>query len=985
MDELRKKYNLLVAQNEILRKENAELRSLLCAHGIEYKPRPTNIIEYKPKPTNIIEYKPRSTNVIDSIYSPISLPVIKLSLDERVALFMSLFKGRKDVFARRWFSKSTGKAGYQPVCVNEWRRGVCDKKKFKCAECPNRDFAPLTSQDVYRHLEGKDENCCDVVGLYAIMPDNNCSFLCTDFDDKSCKHGYKDDVLAFVGVCRDWQIPYAIERSRSGNGAHVWIFFEEPLPAFKARRLGNAILTEAMNRDGRMSFHSYDRFFPNQDRMPEGGFGNLVALPLQGQARKNLNTVFVDDDFLAYKDQWTFLYNIKKLREDDVDKLLSLHVNEEFGALSTSSERKPWVTPTPQDVTKADFYATMEIVKADKIYMPLKSISAKVLNHLKRIAAFKNPEFYSKQALRLSTYSVPRIISCFDITDEYLAMPRGCEDAILSFLNDNNVKYTITDETSHGKKITVTFTGKEREEQTDAINALLTYSNGVLHATTAFGKTVTAAAIIARKKVNTLILVHSKALLTQWHERLTEFLDIDFKKPEEPKKRGRKKVFSPIGCLDSTCNSLHGVIDIALIQSCLDENGVKPFVQDYGMVIVDECHHVSSITFEHVLKNIKAHTVYGLTATPIRKDGQQPIIFMQCGPIRFSADAKSQIAKQSFDRYLIPRFTSYRSITEDRQTITAMYQSLSEDPVRNDLIVKDICQAVDSGRTPIILTNRTSHVTLLAEKLKTTIQNVITLTGSGSTKDKREALQQLQTISPSEPLVIVATGKYVGEGFDYPRLDTLFLALPISWKGLVAQYAGRLHRENEGKKDVRIYDYIDIHEPVCDSMYRKRLKGYASIGYKTIIKGSPTLFDDVNDIELSINEGQIFNGKTYFQPYKTDLGTAKHSIVLSSPKLYNAERNSLVEHLMDLSSQGIEILILTQAANEQAEYLQRKGLSVKIIPTLSLCTTIIDKSIVWYGAINALGYTSEEENVIKVTDNNLADELTNALLSCNSA
>lgn len=965
MDELQKKYNLLVTQNEILRKENTELRSLLCAHGIEYKPRPTN--------------------VIDSIYSPISLPVFKLSLDERVALFMSLFKGREDVFARRWFSKSTGKAGYQPVCVNEWRRGVCDKKTYKCAECPNRDFAPLTSQDVYRHLEGKDENCCDVVGLYAIMPDNNCSFLCTDFDDKSCKHGYKDDVLAFVGVCRDWQIPYAIERSRSGNGAHVWIFFEEPLPAFKARRLGNAILTEAMNHDGRMSLNSYDRFFPNQDRMPEGGFGNLVALPLQGQARKNLNSVFVDDDFLAYKDQWTFLYNIKKLREDDVDKLLNLHVNEEFGALSTSSESKPWVTPTSQDLTKADFYSTMEIVKADKIYIPLKSVSAKVLNHLKRIAAFKNPEFYSKQALRLSTYSVPRIISCFDITDEYLAMPRGCEDAILSFLNDNNVKYSITDETSHGKKISVTFTGKEREEQTDAINALLTYSNGVLHATTAFGKTVTAAAIIARKKVNTLILVHSKALLTQWHERLTEFLDIDFKETEEPKKRGRRKIFSPIGCLDSTCNTLHGIIDIALIQSCLDENGVKPFVQDYGMVIVDECHHVSSITFEHVLKNIKAHTVYGLTATPIRKDGQQPIIFMQCGPIRFSADAKSQITKQSFDRYLIPRFTSYRSITEDRQTITAMYQSLSEDTVRNNLIVNDICKVVDSGRAPIILTNRTSHVTLLAEKLKTTIPNVITLTGSDTTKEKREALQRLQTISPSEPLVIVATGKYVGEGFDYPRLDTLFLALPISWKGLVAQYAGRLHRENEGKKDVRIYDYIDIHEPVCDSMYRKRLKGYASIGYKTIIKGQPTLFDNVNDIEFSINEGQIFNGKTYFRPYKTDLGTAKHSIVLSSPKLYNAERNSLVEYLMNLSSQGIEVLVLTHTANEQTEYLQRKGLSVKIIPTLSLCTTIIDKTIVWYGAINALGYTSEEDNVIKVTDNNLADELTNALLSSNSA
>lgn len=486
------------------------------------------------------------------------------------------------------------------------------------------------------------------------MPDNNCTFLCTDFDDKSCKYGYKDDVLAFVGVCKEWNIPYAIERSRSGNGAHVWIFFEEPIPAFKARRLGNAILTEAMRHNGRMSFNSYDRFFPNQDRMPEGGFGNLVALPLQGQARKRRNSVFVDDDFLAYKDQWAFLYNINKVKDTEVDMLLNLHVCEGLGALTTSSESKPWGTPIPQDISKGDFYSKIEIIKADKIYIPLKAVSAKVLNHLKRIASFKNPEFYSKQALRLSTCSTPRIISCFDITDDYLAMPRGCEDAIFSFLNENGVKYNIVDETNHGTPISVFFQGKEREEQLAAINALLIHSNGVLHATTAFGKTVTAAAIIARKKVSTLILVHSKALLAQWHERLTEFLSIDYVEPPVPKKRGRHKKFSPIGCLDSTDDSLHGIVDIALIQSCLDGDSVKPIVENYGMVIVDECHHVSSITFENVLKGVKAHTVYGLTATPIRKDGHQPIIFMQCGPIRFSSDAKSRIAKQSFERCLIP-------------------------------------------------------------------------------------------------------------------------------------------------------------------------------------------------------------------------------------------------------------------------------------------------------------------------------------------
>ena len=956
MDDLLTRYNKLLRQYEVLHKENEVLKSLLKIHGIEYE---TRMKEDMNKP----------------IYSLVSVPTITLSIDERIRLFQSLFKGREDVFARRWFSKTTGKSGYQPVCINEWKQGICDKKKYRCVICPNRNFAPLTTQDMYRHLEGKDKYCCDVVGLYAIMQENNCAFLCADFDDKNCKYGYKKDVLAFVGVCREWLIPYAIERSRSGNGAHVWIFFEAPLPASKARRLGNAILTEAMTRNGQMSFNSYDRFFPNQDYLPEGGFGNLVALPLQGQARRKQNSVFVDNDFLVYKDQWAFLYNLKKIQESTIDQLLRLHYQEELGKLSMSSENKPWVTPLPQNITQEDFHTKVEIIKADKLYIPLKAVSAKVLNHLKRIAAFKNPEFYSKQALRLSTYAIPRIISCFDITNEYLAMPRGCEDAIRSFLNDNTVTYTIIDKTNHGNKISVSFQGEEREEQLEAINALLPYTNGILHATTAFGKTVTAAAIIARKKVNTLILVHSKALLKQWHDRLTEFLNIDYPQHEEKNKRGRRKVFSPIGCFDSSGNTLHGIIDIALIQSCLDEDGVKPFVQDYGLVIVDECHHVSSITFEQVLMSIKAHTIYGLTATPIRKDGHQPIIFMQCGPIRFSTDVKSQIAKQSFDRFLIPRFTSYNSILEDRLSIATLYKYLSEDEIRNNLIVEDICKAVNTGRTPIILTNRTAHVSVLAEKLKATIKNVISLTGAGTTKEKREAMQRLQTIPDSEQLVIVATGKYVGEGFDYPRLDTLFLALPISWKGLLTQYAGRLHREYEGKKDVRIYDYIDIHEPICDSMYRKRLKGYAAIGYKTINTAQPTLFDNIKDIPSSVSENQIFNGSTFYRPYTSDLTKAKHSIVISSPKLYRTEQNSLVTLLKELAQQGIEILITTAAENEQTAFIQSKGLSVKVKPKLSLYTTIIDKEVVWYGSINTLGYASKDDNMIKVTDIYLANEL----------
>ena len=915
----------------------------------------------------------------EKVYSDISFPEVHLGKEERIELFRSLFRGREDVFARRWYSKVTNKSGYQPVCVNEWRRGLCDKKAIKCAECPNRNFLSLGYDDVCRHLIGNDENGCDVVGIYAIMSDNNCAFLCTDFDDKSCKHRYKDDVLAFVGVCRDWNIPYSIERSRSGNGAHVWIFFNAVVPAYKARRLGNAILTEAMSRDGRMAFDSYDRFFPNQDRMPEGGFGNLVALPLQGKARKDLNSVFVDDEFFAYRDQWTYLAQVQKIEEQKVDVILQNHIHEDLGVLSTSSESKPWVTPVPQNINSADFTKAITITVADKIYIPLNSISAKVLNHIKRIAAFRNPEFYKKQAMRMSTYGIPRIISCFDITDDYLAMPRGCKEAIMKLLDSNGAKYTIVDETNHGKAVAVTFLGTEREEQLDAIESLLPFDNGVLHATTAFGKTVTAASLIARRKVNTLILVHSKALLTQWHERLSEFLDIDYKEPEPVKKRGRRKAFSPIGCLDSTTNTVHGVIDIALLQSCFEDGVVKSFVQDYGMVIVDECHHVSSITFEKVLKSVKAQYVHGLTATPIRKDGQQPIIFMQCGPIRFSADSKSQIQKQSFRRYLIPRFTSYRSITDDKQSFPALQKSLAADEVRNSLIVDDVRKTLESGRTPIVLTGIKQHVHLLAERLKSYANNVIQLTGTCTAKEKREALQRLQEIPADEPLVIVATGQYVGEGFDYPRLDTLFLALPISWKGRLEQYAGRLHRENDGKKDVRIYEYIDIHEPVCDNMYHNRLRAYAAIGYQTVQLGQPTLFEEICDLPAYYEDSQIFNGMTFFKSLIKDIATAKQSVVISSPRLYRVTNNKLVSLLKEQSANGVEVAIVTAMHDEQCDFLQSSGLHVTTKPNLKLCTIIIDKSLVWYGSVNALGFYSDKDNIIKLKDDRIAAEMLNVL------
>ena len=894
-----------------------------------------------------------------------------LSLQDKIELFCSLFKGRDDVFARRWCSKTSGKAGYQPVCQNEWTP-LCDKRKYKCADCPNRLFSPLTYNDYYRHLEGKDADGRDVIGIYVLNVDNTCHLLCTDFDDKNCEHGYQDDVLSFVDVCKSWNVPCSIERSRSGNGAHVWIFFESPVLAVKARRLGYAILTEAMNREGKISFKSYDRFFPNQDTLPEGGLGNLVALPLQGNARKNGNSVFVNEFFEPYPDQWENLLNVRKLSEQALEELLKQNADTmSLGDLSKTSENKPWEVPVANKIVQTDFTSEIAITKSNMLYITLNQLSSKVLNHLRRIASFRNPEFYSKQALRLSTYSTPRIISCAELTEEHLALPRGCEDAVVELLKEKGVAFRLDDKTNHGRKISIHFNGGLRKEQQEAVDTLTSNNTGILSATTAFGKTVAAIGIIAKRAVNTLILVHTKALLDQWVQRLEQFLIVDEIPKVEEGKRRRKQSLSPIGTLSSTGNKLHGIIDIALMQSCISDNEVKSFVKDYGMVIADECHHVSAINFERILKVANAQYVYGLTATPIRKDGHQPIIFMQCGPIRYSSDAKVQMQNQSFQRLLVPRFTPFRLVSNEDIAFAKVTQQIAEDEYRNILIVRDILEVLENGRSPIILTSRTSHVALLAELLQPHCPNVITLVGSNSTKEKRQKMEQLLSIPSSEPLIIVATGKYIGEGFDYARLDTLFLVSPAAWKGIIAQYAGRLHREHEGKQEVLIYDYIDIRVPVCESMYRKRLKGYASIGYR--IRN-----DEVFD-SLFPTTDVIYDGKNFEQPFISDLAKCKHSVVISCPKVKPDRYSQMTRKLVDIVANGKEIVLYTKEKNDVTIRLQKQGISVIYRDHLSLHTAIIDKSSIWYGSVKILGFHSIEDNIIRFQNKEIASNMLESL------
>ena len=892
--------------------------------------------------------------------------MLRLSLQEKVDLFRSLFKGREDVFARRWYSRTSGKSGYQPVCKNEWSQ-PCRERNHKCDDCPNRQFLPITNDDLYRHLSGKDAEGKDVIGLYVLNEDNTCHLLCADFDDKNCEHGFQDDVLAYVGVCKNWGIPCSIERSRSGNGAHVWIFFETPIMANKARRLGNAILTEAMNRNGKIGFKSYDRFFPNQDMLPEGGFGNLVALPLQGQARKNGNSVFVNEQFEPYADQWEFLLNVRKLNETTLEEILKRNANAQpLGELSRTSEKKPWEIPAATNIERVDFSSEIVITKSNMLYIPLNQLSSKVLNHLKRIASFRNPEFYKRQGLRFSTYSIPRIISCADVTDEYLALPRGCEDAVTTLLQEKGASYRFEDKTNQGRPISVRFNGKLRDNQKDAVMLLSAKNTGVLSATTAFGKTVAAVGLIAKLGINTLVLVHTKTLLNQWVRELEKFLIIETM-PEENVGRRRKKPSSPIGTLSSTGNKLHGIIDVALMQSCIAENEAKSFVKDYGMVIVDECHHVSAVSFEQVLKAVNARHVYGLTATPTRQDGHQPIIFMQCGPIRYTADARAQMQSQNFGRLLVPRYTPFQLVSDEPFSYARAEKQLAEDEFRNLFIIKDVVEVLKEGRSPIILTNRTAHVETLAELLKPHCPNVITLVGSYKNKDKRLTMEQLQSISTSEKMVIVATGKYVGEGFDYARLDTLFLVSPVAGKNIVTQYAGRLHREFESKQDVQIYDYIDIRVPIYESMYRKRLKSYASIGYRIQNK---EIFDG-----LFPTTDLIYDGLNFERPFISDLAQCKRSIVVSCPKIKTNRYSQIAERLIDLVSNGIEIVLYTKEENDDTAKCKLNGIHVIRNEHLTLHAAIIDKSLIWYGSVNILGFLSAEDNLIRFKNPEIATNL----------
>jgi superfamily II DNA or RNA helicase len=783
------------------------------------------IKKLKEEKDRVSSFSPESLNLDENA------PVTKQSSEsEKIALFRMLFKGREDVYPRRFESRRTGKAGYQPACRNEWLKGICKKPKVKCNDCENRGFLPLTDEVIRNHLLGVDpkNRYKDdfTIGVYPLLLDETCWFIAVDFD----KTTWMEDASAFLEMCKTYNIPASLERSRSGNGGHVWILFSERVPAVLARKMVSFIMTETMESRPEIGLNSYDRFFPNQDTLPKGGFGNLIALPLQRKPKQRGNSVFLNEEFIPYPDQWAFLSLTRRISRAEIEAIVSKaerrgrvvgvrmvipdELDDEPWTAPASRRRKepPITGPLPEQLT---------LVLENQIYIDKEELPAPLKNRLIRLAAFQNPEFYKAQAMRLPVYNKPRIISCCEDFPKHIGLPRGCLDEVVELLRDLRIKPEIIDKRLVGNPIALNFQGVLRPEQKVAGDAMLSHDMGVLSATTAFGKTVIATYMIAERGVNTLVLVHRRQLLDQWVSRLSEFLGLD---PKD------------IGQIGGGKRKPTGIVDVAIIQSLSKKGVVDDLVGMYGHLVVDECHHISARSFEIVARQCKAKYITGLSATVTRKDGHHPIIFMQSGPVRYRVDERKQASERPFEHKVIVRKTSIKMADEmpdnTNPSIHDLYAMLINNKTRNNMIIEDIIKVIKAKRSPILLTERKEHLALLADCLSSMLKNVIVLKGGMGQKQRRLIAERMNKIPEQEERVIVATGRYLGEGFDDARLDTLFLALPVSWRGILVQYAGRLHRLHDMKKEVVIFDYADLEVPMLAKMYKRRLAGYKAIGYE---------------------------------------------------------------------------------------------------------------------------------------------------------
>ena len=794
--------------------------------------------------------------------------------EEKVRLFSSLFQGRPDLYARRYASTTTGKTGYSPVCLNRWQAGVCDMRHVRCAVCPHRRFASLTDDVFLHHLLGTDEDKRPFsAAIYPLRPEERARQAVVLIGEPS----WREDAAAVRQAARDFHVPCAIERARNGEGAHVWFFFAGPVEARLARDVVTAVLFAAFCLRPEIGVTIFDAILPAQDTMPRGQLGALVPLPLDPLARKAGHTLFVDvaSGFRPFADQWAYLGQLKRIgvrqTEDVVRQSLASHdtiippdaLNPDAFSFVTDVERvvtKADATsaslpgaadatsaslPGAADATSASLPGAADATSAslpegrgrtialrldNRVRIDRRGLSARQIAGLMGLASFANPEFYDAQRMKLPARSLRRVVSCAILDADRLSLPRGCLDDVLRLLDKWGLTHEIADARCAGRPLDVSFHGELRPEQKRAADDILAHDDGVLAAGTAFGKTVLAAFIIAARKTSTLILVNRRQLQAQWVARLATFLDI----PEKS-----------IGRIGGGMSRQTGLIDVAIVQSLIRKGKMKEIARDYGQVIVDECHAIPAPTFEAVTDSFSARHFLGLSATVMRRDGHHPQIIMQCGPVRHRADGRRTTDLEPFAHVVLVRPTSFApsNATTDadgRLMLAALIDEIVADEARNKAIADEVLAAVAEGRSPVVLSERRAHLEVFESLLRDKVPNIVMLRGGMGKRELRRVRERLEAIPETEPRVLLATGPYLGEGFDDARLDTLFLALPVSWRGRITQYVGRLHRRHAGKREVRVHDYVDLNVPVCNRMFDRRSAGYEALGYKIVLPLSST-------------------------------------------------------------------------------------------------------------------------------------------------
>ncbi|HQR80962.1 MAG TPA: DEAD/DEAH box helicase family protein, partial [Actinomycetota bacterium] len=766
---------------ESLRRENARLRKLLKLTSAEAAPaRGTQTALYLASP-----------GPVDAHSSPRT----------KVEFFAAVFGARRDVYAVRWENARSGKSGWVPAVEGGWRKG---------RNSSDRRYLPLTAEVLAAHLTGDIH-----IGLYPMLPGDRTCWLAADFDGQAAML----DALAYLKAARAVGAPAALEVSRSGVGAHVWIFFSDPVPAATARQLGTGLVREAIAIRGRMDLDCYDRLFPSQDLLLGRGPGNQIAAPLQGKCRKNGTTVFLDLSTLEpFVDQWDYLSTLDRLTPDRVARLASSLREPTVGSRVKHARpaRSTRTQPSPAPVVHLG-------LKGGGVRIPGSDLSPSLYATLKHAASMYNPEFYDRQRRRQSTWNVPRIITSYDETlDDHLVLPRGLLETASKLVEEAGSRVEIEDLRVSGDSQNFTLDLDLQPVQRSAVDDVLQHDLGLLVAPPGSGKTVMACAVVAARGVSTLVLVDRKTLADQWRRQIQALFGV---KP---------------GQLGGGRSKLTGLIDIAMLQTLARRPDTGEKVANYGLVVVDECHHVPAAAFEAAVRTIPARYWLGLTATPYRRDGLNDLIGFQLGPVRHTlrlADPDT-LEGASSDRprpVLIVHPTQFQ-IEEPIDlsvpgAMASIHGALAADDARNEQILRDVLDAHDRGRHCLVLAQRTAHVDHLAASLVQQGLDPVVLKGGMGARERATASERLVPEAGGPALLVVATGHFVGEGFDCPALDTLFLAGPVSFKGRLIQYAGRILRASPGKQTAEVHDYHDVQVPVLAAALAKRAPGYVSLGF----------------------------------------------------------------------------------------------------------------------------------------------------------